>query len=195
MGDGARMNRLLLIACTLAAITCTACSSPDTATPSVAHPAFADPERVCRALEGDGLSPALNPVWKQVAGQEIYSCVANEMEVAPGSPGELLPNVIEYYAQSEGERHVDQFRLTASIFNEQNAAPAVAKLGELAQTLFERLELPMPEGLLNAIEAGQSESFPVEYGVVALERESYNRGYGLQVQVDHKLSRAEESTP
>ena len=42
----------------------------------------------------------------------------------------------------------------------------------------------MPEGLLAAIERGQSETFYTDYGTVTLTREAYNMGHGLSVDVE-----------
>ncbi|PAP76797.1 hypothetical protein BSZ37_10305 [Rubrivirga marina] len=161
-------------------------SETETSAAEVGHSAFAEPERLCLALEDEGLPPALSPTWKRFEGDTKYSCVADDLEVTPGGYNYVgdVPNVIEYYAESDTADRVDLFSLTASIFNEQQAGPVVSRFQELTQTLFERLNLPMPDGLSAAIDRGQSDTFNMEYGTVALTRESYNMGHGLVVRVD-----------
>jgi hypothetical protein len=113
-------------------------------------------------------------------GFEPYNCTADEIVLG----GEPVENVIEYHAESSERNRVEESRLTARIFDQRREDLGVGRFGRLVPVLFERLEVPMPEGLPQAIELRRSESFPVEYGSVTLTRDdSYNRGHGLVLSI------------
>ena len=147
-------------------------------------PAFADPNRICNALAAEGLAPSSSSGWSYRQGMG-YGCIA-QLEVTPWGYTYVgdVPNMINLYAQSDVRERVERFQLNASIYNEQRGLPVVSRFKELTRTLFARLDLEMPEGLLAAIERGQSETFYTDYGTVTLTREAYNMGHGLSVDVE-----------
>jgi hypothetical protein len=151
---------------------------------------FNDPDSICRALTAQGMPPALSPVWKYqepLFGFAPYSCVADDYEVTPGNLSYVgdVANVIEYSAESQSEDRVESIRLSANIFNERNEEPAVVYFLQLTPALFEQLGLTMPDGLLDAIERGESQSFEMDYGTVSLTRDdSYRFGHGRIVTIE-----------
>ena len=134
------------------------------------------------------------PVARQIRSaetraREASECLA-ELEVTRGQYNFVgdVPNVIEFYSESNTGDQVEQFGLTANIFNEKRGKPVVERFLNLTKTLFSRLELTMPDGLITAISQEQTKTFKMDYGTINVNYlGSYKFGYGLEVKVNARF--------
>src|SRR5690606_8322547 len=126
----------------------TPAAAPAEPVASASTSVFDDPARICDALASEGFAPLPRTRWNNQHGIG-YACTSNSVEVTPGGYQFVgdVPNTITYYVESDVPERVEMFRLTANLFNEDRGQPVVARLQELTQTLFTRLDLAMPEGL------------------------------------------------
>jgi len=158
---------------------------PNEQPPQVAALAFGKPGTVCTALAGEGFSSVMQSTWDNSDGVG-YACGGDPLEVTKGGYQYVgdIANTVTYYAESETKNQVEMIRLTANIFNEKREQPVIDKLEQLATTLFDRLDIAVPRGLVAAIEQGEPKTYREDYGTVSLAREKYNRGYGLILTIE-----------
>ncbi|MBK8502174.1 MAG: hypothetical protein IPL46_08180 [Saprospiraceae bacterium] len=150
------------------------------------HIAFSQPDRICNILVDKGLDPndpSTGGRWNYL-DPIGYSCQA-ELEVTPGYYKFVgdVPNVIEFWVESKRQNVVDRFTITANVFNEKKEKPIMDSFTSLAKTLFSRLELALPDGLLNSIEARKPKTFEMDYGSININYEKYKIGHGLTLEV------------
>lgn len=124
---------------------------------------FRDPYQVCNILAKEGFTLAES--WQRNAWQD-YSCAT---AYYPLSKSNAVPTNISYYAESEAEDEVVYMYLVLNINDDGFREQGKAKYIKTMETLFNGLEISLPQGLKDTVQAEAPQVFDEEYGVVTFE--------------------------
>ena len=147
---------------------------------------FADPRKVAVALANDGLPPRPHFDSKQIWGNPFdgeYFFITDDVEVTLGRLQHVgdVANTIGYDGNSRVVNQIESVELELQAFNARTTDAAVERYKATVGRLFERLNLEMPDGLLDAV--GERRPFAADepYGKVKLTRDENKPGFGFRL--------------
>ena len=125
--------------------------------------ALTPPERVCAVLADEGLDGR----WDRLR-RGGYGCQSQQRPIGPPPEGAVVRTNVTLLVEGRARGRAEIAVLVMNLHDPVTRDAGKAELARLTSLLFERLETPLPDGLIAAITDGKAALFQTAFGTARL---------------------------
>ncbi|QBQ16807.1 DUF6030 family protein [Acinetobacter haemolyticus] len=116
--------------------------------------------------------------WKSSAGDGIYRCISNYIDISPDN-GTKLPNNLAYYVQGT-ENTVNELKIVLNVNDKSYRKKAENEFIMLSSKVYKNINPnELPSDLINAISSKKNYSISDENFTYSIENEDFENGKGF----------------